>query len=108
MVAVVLVCYVSHIYKSRNCSSAYRQSPNCGSPSKTKVGPKGKCLENIGASADAPIDGDGDSPFCNRDDLAEDIERRRDAIKLPSAMVGDDNPIEAMFNSKISVGRSVD
>lgn len=54
---------------------------------------KGNRLEDVGAAADATVDGDGNLPGGGGSADSERVEGGRDAIQLATAVVGDDDTI---------------
>lgn len=55
-------------------------------------------LENVRTPTDTPVNGKGDSTSGNGSAVSQSVKCGRDAIELATAMVGDDDTIDAVFN----------
>ena len=55
-------------------------------------------LQHVGAAPDAAVDVDLAAPGDRLDDLGQRVERRRDPVELPAAVIRDDDPGRAVLD----------
>ncbi len=88
--------------------TTHGQSPDRYPPGEAEIRAQCQGLEDVCASSNASINGDGDLPLSDGSTLAQGIEGGGDTVELSSTVVRDDHPIEAVGDSGRNILGSVD
>lgn len=94
---------VSGYYRRYEIEKAYGQPPDRDSPKEAVACTQSQSLENVRATANAAVNSDRDSSFCNRSAHSQRVKGRGDAVQLSTAVVGNDNAVKPMLNREFHV-----
>lgn len=78
--------------------ATHSKTPDWNSPHKAMTRTQSQGLENVRTPTDTPVNGKGDSTSCNGSAVSKSIKCGRDAVELATAMVGDDDAVDAVFD----------
>lgn len=99
--AEVFVQQVQHLLDAG--LAVVREAPDGGAADPDAAGAEGEGDEDVGALAEAPVDVDGDAAAGGVDALDQGVDGRRDAVKLATPVVADDDAVAAVLDRQLRV-----